>query len=790
MALIEIDGKKIEAEPGMMIIEAADLNGVWIPRFCYHKKLSIAANCRMCLVDVEKTGKPLPACATPITDGMKIWTKSQKALLAQQSVMEFLLINHPLDCPICDQGGECELQDISMGYGLDHSRYNEGKRTVKDKDLGPLISSDMTRCIQCTRCVRFGTEVDGLRELGAYDRGEHMEIGTFIEHNIESELSGNVIELCPVGALTSKPFRFTARGFELLQRQSIAAHDCMGSNINIHVRRNEVMRVIPKENELVNEIWISDRDRFSYEGLYQERLQSPMIKQEGRFISVSWEKALNYVIEQLKNIKNSVGPSKIGGLISPNATTEEGYLFQKLLRGLGTNNIDHRLKQLDFRSQELSPAFPNLGVSYSELENQSLVLLLGSWLRHEQPTLAIKLRKLTQGSGKVMVINPIDCEFNFEIAQKRIVEGCDLFTAFAKVAKALLNETSHKIPAGALNWLAKIDEPDEQDKAMARALLESDRTLILLGALALHHPQRSSLISLANLISEITQAKVGTLTDGANAAGAWLSGCVPHRQAGGHNLSEPGFHVRDMWKQKLKAFLLLGLEPEFDCAEGEKASLALQQADFVVSLTPYETDELKTISHVLLPTTPFSENSGTYINVSGLWQSFNAAVTPLDEARPAWKILRVLGNLFDFEGFNYNTTEEVLYSLKNEQKRGFELENFDFSCPSEHERSLVKGIVRLTPTPIYGGDNVVRRSKPLQKTHHAQTKNLRLNQKTAENLRVSDCKMVRVEQEGRGISLPLIIDNKVPENTALIPSGGKELFALGAPYNTVVIEAG
>lgn len=786
MATIEIDGKKIDAEPGMMIIEAADQNGVWIPRFCYHKKLSIAANCRMCLVEVEKSGKPLPACATPITDGMKVYTKSKKALSAQQSVMEFLLINHPLDCPICDQGGECELQDISMGYGLDDSRYREGKRSIKDKDLGPLIASDMTRCIQCTRCVRFGTEVDGLRELGATYRGEHMEIGTFIEKNMESELSGNVIELCPVGALTSKPYRFTARGFELRQKPSIAAHDCMGSNIFVHIRRNEIMRVIPKENESVNEIWISDRDRFSYQGLMEDRLGQPQIKRDGVFKTVSWNEALDFIVA---NLSKSQG-SELGGLISPNSTTEEAYLFQKIIRGLGSNNIDHRLRQLDFRSQEHWPAFPNLGVPYSDLESQSLVLLVGSWLRQEQPTLAIKLRKLSLNSGKVMVINPIDCEFNFDVSEKMIVNGGDLFKGFARVAKALLNETTHKIPSGALNWLAKIDPPNEQDKIFAKALLESERTLILLGALALHHPQSSRLIALSNLISEITQAKVGILTEGANAAGAWVSGCVPHRSAGGQNLQEPGFHVRDMWQQKLKTFLLMGIEPEFDCAEAGLAMQTLKQADFVVSLTPFESESLKSVSHVLLPTAPFTENSGTFINASGMWQGFQQAVPNLQESRPAWKILRVLGNLLNLPGFDYNNTEEVLYSLKNEQKRGFDLESFDFDCPSDHERWVEKGIVRLAPTPIYGGDNLVRRAKALQATDHAKTKDLRLNTKTAEHLGVLSCKEVRVEYGGVGLTMPLIIDDRLPENTALLFSGGKELFALGAQYNTLVIEPG
>lgn len=731
MPFIEIDGKKIEAEAGSMIIEVADSMHVQIPRFCYHKKLSIAANCRMCLVEVERSPKPLPACATPVTEGMKIWTRSPVALRAQKSVMEFLLINHPLDCPICDQGGECELQDLSVGYGNDTSRYTEGKRVVKDKNLGPLISTDMTRCIHCTRCVRFGTEIAGVRELGATGRGECTEIGTYLEESLVSEVSGNIIDLCPVGALTSKPYRFTARAWELKQTASISPHDCIGSNLFIHTRQNRVMRVVPKENELINEVWLSDRDRYSYEGLYhEERLTAPKLKQAGQWTTVSWETALSYAAERLQEIKTSEGAENIGALASPNATIEEAYLLQKLMRSLGSQNIDHRLRQQDFDDQAIAPLFPNMGVNLSEIDQQTVVLLIGSFVRQEQPILSLKLRKMRLNGGKILVVNPIDFNFNFEVTNKSILSDNDLVLGLRRLLKAILElMKANDLPcpdnvenAGA--WLKAV-EPLPVDLDMAKYLIDhmtenksdSVKKLILMGALAINHPAYSMLQSLSNLIAQLTGAKVGLLSDGANAAGAWLAGCVPHRLLGGEKITqtEVGLNANQMWHKNLKAYLLLNIEPDLDCVDGPKAMKALKAADFAVAITPFESQALLEAADLLLPMAPFSETAGTFVNCEGKWQSFKAAVLPMGDSRPAWKILRVLGNLLDLEDFKYESTEEIAALVKSKapdfKKVFISLKPF-IELPQEKQNTAMP----VSPLGLYAIDGLVRRAKSLQET--------------------------------------------------------------------------
>jgi len=746
MPFIEIDGKKVEAEAGSMIIEVADSIHVQIPRFCYHKKLSIAANCRMCLVEVERSPKPLPACATPVTEGMKIWTRSPIALLAQKSVMEFLLINHPLDCPVCDQGGECELQDLSMSYGNDTSRYTEGKRVVKDKNLGPLISTDMTRCIQCTRCVRFGTEIAGLRELGALNKSECLEIGTYIEKSVVSEVSGNIIDLCPVGALTSKPYRFTARGWELKQTASVSPHDCIGSNLFIHTRQNRVMRVVPKENELINEVWISDRDRYSYEGLYHtERLTQPKLKRDGKWYTVSWEEALTYTAKRLQEIKESASAKNIGALTSPNATLEEAYLLQKLMRGLGSHNIDHRLRQSDFNdtAQAMAPLFPNMGISLSEIDQQSVVLLIGSAVRQEQPILGLKLRKMRLNGGKILVVNPIDFTFNFEVIEKSILPDNDLVLGVARIAKAILNiqkKAGIQISKSdsteeALLWLQSV-EPLPADINMAQYLIGDQvppfekegvggilpPKLILMGALAINHPGYSELVLLSNLIAQLTHSKVGVLSEGANAAGAWLAGCVPHRLPGGETIkSEIGLNAAQMWDKKLKADLLLNIEPDFDCFNGSKASQALASADCVVAITPFESPALLEVADLLLPMAPFSETAGTFVNCEGKWQSFKAATLPMNDSRPAWKILRVLGNLLDLEDFKYESAEEIAALVKaittdKNPNAPLDLAKAFSSIKPFVSRDMHNTLTSISPVGLYATDGLVRRAKSLQET--------------------------------------------------------------------------
>jgi len=797
MPFIEIDGKKVEAKAGSMIIEVADNLNVQIPRFCYHKKLSIAANCRMCLVEIEKAPKPLPACATPITEGMKVWTRSPKALLAQKSVMEFLLINHPLDCPICDQGGECELQDLSVGYGRDDSRYTEGKRVIKDKDIGPLIATDMTRCIHCTRCVRYGTEIAGIREMGTLGRGECLEIGTYIEQSVTSEVSGNIIDLCPVGALTSKPFRFTARGWELKQTPGVAPHDCVGSNIFIHSRRNKVMRVVPRENELINESWIADRDRFSYEALSSEdRQQQPKIKQDGQWKTVSWQEALEYTARRMLEVVQAEGPEGIGSLISPNATLEECYLLQKLMRALGSHNIDHRLNQSDFRHQEGAPLCPGLGVPIAEIEQQSLTLLIGSDIRKEQPILGLKLRKMTLAGGKVLAINPVDFSFNFELTAKKIVSGGDLVLGLAQVVKALLKEEKTKISKEVSHWLAKV-VPGDADIEMAKHLLNpNEKKLILVGYYAVSHPAFSHLISLINIIVQITGAKFGMLTPGSNSPGAWLAGCVPHRLVGGKAVQEPiGLDATQMFEKNLRAYLLFNVEPELDSWNGAKALEALAKAELVVAITPFANKALYKMAHVILPMTPFSETSGTWINIEGQWQSFKAAVAPLGESRPGWKILRVLGNLCDCPGFDFGSSEQVLACLREEILAEAEttsvksLHTWEWWCPLEFEHlGNEKDIIRIAPISLYAIDNLVRRADSLQKTEAARNFLLHLNSALANRLKLVG-KCAKVFCNGFNLTIPFVIDEAVPDNSVVIPAAIDDCISLGGPYAVVKIQA-
>ena len=706
MANIEIDGVNLEAEPGSMIIEVADKAGISIPRFCYHKKLSVAANCRMCLVDVENLPKPVPACATPISDGMTIKTHSKRALDAQKSVMEFLLINHPLDCPICDQGGECELQDIAVGYGGDVSRFTEGKRVVKSKNIGPLIATDMTRCIHCTRCVRFGQEVAGIREMGATGRGEHTEIGTYIEKTVDSEVSGNIIDLCPVGALTAKPSRYQARAWEMQQHSSIAPHDCWGSNVHVHTRRNEVIRVVPDDNESINETWISDRDRFSYQSLNAgERLTTPMVKENGEWKTVDWQTALNVAVDGLNKIKNAHGADAIAAVASPSATTEELYLAQKLMRDFGSSNIETRLRRMDFSNCSDDALYPSLGMSISELENLDATLIVGSNLRKELPLAAIRLRKATR-DGQVMMINAEAYPTNFKVKQSLIVEPSKTLEALAGVAKALAGMVDNA-PAevSALNV-----DVSETHSAMAKALLEGEKSAIILGADAYNSEDYSKLAALGLAIATMSGASFGTFSDGANSAGAHLVGALPHRGVAGNSV-KPGLNMASM--KEAKAFLLHEVEPAKDASSS--FADAVKAADLVVAMTAFADSEAKDYADVLLPIGAFTETSGTYVNVEGTWQSFAASVSAKGEARPAWKVYRVLGNLLELSGFEYTSSEEVLAEVKGvigdlEHKAG------TWAMPSDLNGSSNPANTRT----IYDVDALVRRSSALQDTLDAK----------------------------------------------------------------------
>lgn len=789
---IEIDNVKLNVPQNSMIIEAADNAGIHIPRFCYHKKLPIAANCRMCLIEVEKVGKPLPACATPVSQGMRVFTRSPRALEAQQAVMEFLLINHPLDCPICDQGGECELQDVSMGYGSDTSLFSESKRAVADENLGPLIASEMTRCIHCTRCVRFGQEIAGVRELGAINRGEHMEISTAVKHTLSSELSGNIIDLCPVGALTSKPFRFTARAWELNQHPTIAPHDAVGSHLYVHTRRGRVMRAVPRECEEVNETWISDRDRFSYLGIYSpDRLQAPWIKSHGEWHETDWSTALNLVASQLNAIVQSEGPAQIGALASPSSTLEECYLLQKLWRGLGSSNLDHRIHETDFSDQKNQPLYPGLHLNIADLEMKDAILLIGSNIHHEQPLIAHRLRKASLQGAKIIAINPMDFPLHFSTAEKITVHPNHMVHELASIIKALKRSD---LP----EWMNHFSgvEPNTTHVAIAEHLKTSESPYVLLGAAVLNHPNAALIHAFASYIAELIQAPQGELPVGANAAGAWLAGLVPHRAPAGKPLETVGLDAQQMLATPLKTYLLLGIEPGLDCANPRQAVSALQQSEFVVAISPFKTEHLMEVADVILPAATFAETSGTFVNGEGRWQPFKGTVAPLHEARPTWKILRVLGSLLNIEGFEYDSSEEVRRELKRLVKEvegnpglNSSSRSNGFSAGSKQNLSIdsIAELTRISEWPIYRADALVRRSEPLQKLPTQKQAAAYMSLKTAEKFGFSENQWVMAKQGEGSAQLSLLINSEVPEDCVFIPSGYPETAMLGENFGEITV---
>ncbi|WP_313082067.1 NADH-quinone oxidoreductase subunit NuoG [Pulveribacter sp.] len=703
MVEIELDGRKVEVGEGCMIMHAAEKAGTYIPHFCYHKKLSIAANCRMCLVDVEKAPKPLPACATPVTQGMVVHTKSDRAIKAQQSVMEFLLINHPLDCPICDQGGECQLQDLAVGYGASSSRYGEEKRVVAHKDVGPLISmEEMTRCIHCTRCVRFGQEIAGVMELGMVNRGEHSEITTVIGDSVDSELSGNVIDLCPVGALTSKPFRYSARTWELSRRKSVSPHDSTGANLIVQVKNHRVMRVVPFENEEVNECWLADRDRFSYEALNgEERLTRPMLKQGGQWQEVDWQTALEYVANGLQCVTKEHGAQAIGALVSPHSTLEELYLAGRLVRGLGSDNIDHRLRHAEFAPAD---GVRWLGLPIAALSNLQSVLVVGSNLRKDHPLFAQRIRQAARSGCAVAAINSVAYDWAMPVLQTLLAPAAGWAGQLAAVAAAVAEHKGIAAPvAGA--------QAGDEARAVAASLLAGERKAILLGNGAAHHAQAAQLLALAQWLGEQTGAAVGYLTEAANTVGAQFIGAQPQQQ---------GLNAAHMLQGGLKALLLLQTEPVHDSALGAAAAATLAQVDMVVTLSPFKAN--MEFSDVLLPIAPFTETSGTFVNAEGRVQSFHAAARPLGETRPAWKVLRVLSNLMGITGVDYETSQEVLAAATGQPAGA--MTHLPAERLSNHTQVQPAGTSGECSEPvvasIYQLDGLVRRAPSLQLTADAR----------------------------------------------------------------------
>jgi NADH-quinone oxidoreductase subunit G len=776
---IEVNGQSIEAVPGSMLIEATDAAGIEIPRFCYHKKLSVAANCRMCLVEVEKVPKPLPACATPVSPNMKVWTRSERAIIAQQDVMEFLLINHPLDCPICDQGGECELQDVSVAYGDDKSYFSEEKRVVFDKNIGPLIATELTRCIQCTRCVRFGEEIAGMRELGMVGRGDREKIDVFVNKSLQSELSGNAIDICPVGALTAKPSRYKARAWEINQYAGVASHDAVGTNVYHHTFHNKVMRTVPQENEAVNECWMSDRDRFSYDGLYAEdRLEKPMLKRNGQWEEVDWEDALEATAKTLKHHNADT----IAALASPRATVEELFLFQKFMRGLGCNNIDHRLRQTDISDQDKAPLFPWLGMSIEDLEQQNAVLLVGSNIRYEQPMLNHRLRKAAMNNAaQVMTVNPYAIEFNFSAAEQCVSAPDQMVMSLASIAKA----------AGAAlpDSLASADITDVA-QAIADKLKEGDNTSILLGNIAVQHPAYASLRALAALISEATGTTLGYLAESANTAGAWIAGAVPHRLALGEHNANAGKSAQEIISSGTsRCMVLLDVEVEHDCDNPQMAKKALQNAESVIAITPYASDYLKSTAHILLPASSITETSGTFVNVEGRWQSFKGASELPGESRPGWKILRVLGNVMEMDGFEYMSTEEIRDELKAsfDELKASGLSNAYSVGEIVLPESSGEGVQRIGNVAMYATDSLVRRADSLQKAAADSVQSIRINSADADTLELGDGDYITVTQDSGAAKFTVIIDDAIPVNSVQLLAGTNKSAALGSAFGTVTL---
>ncbi len=784
---IEIDGRALQVESGDTIMDAANLAGITIPHFCYHKKLSIAANCRMCLVQVEKAPKPLPACATPVTDGMKVHTRSEYAINAQKSVMEFLLINHPLDCPICDQGGECTLQDLAVGYGGSSSRYQEIKRVVREKNLGPLIATDMTRCIHCSRCVRFGQEIAGVMELGMAGRGEHVEVMPFLENQVASELSGNVIDLCPVGALTSKPFRYSARTWELSRRHSISPHDSLGSNLEVHVKDNKVMRVLPRENEDVNECWLADRDRFSYEGLNTaERLTQPMLKQNGQWVETTWQAALEFVADKLKTIP----AGQIGALSTPYRPAEELFLLQKLMRGLGSGNVDHRLRQSDFSLDDKAHGGFWLGMPVTYMSRLKRMLVVGSNLRKDHPLMAHRIRESVRWYGQLNLINAAEDEFLGKVHAKRIVAPSRLVAALAGVCRALAELKNLPVPDVAADGIV-----DDIARTMAESISGSgqgapgEARAVFLGNMAQHHPDYAQIHALAQEVAQLAGASFGVLGEAANSVGAVAVGAIP----GCGPLGQPaikGLNAGQMLANPLRAYLLLGVEAELDTHDPVSAMASIDAAEFVVVMSPYKGKSLD-YADVLLPIAPWTETSGSFINTEGRVQSFNAVVKPIGETRPAWKVLRVLGNLLGLAGFDHNDSKDVLRDALGDTPTGNVQAFLDnkVSGVTVTPRQAHEGLERVAEVPIYQTDAVVRRSPSLQMTQDAALPVARMHSRLIAKLGLQENGRVSVRQTACALTLKVQRDDLLPDTCVRIPSGHPLTAGLGPMFGAITAEA-
>jgi len=768
MLKVEIDGRATEVPNGATVMDAASQLGIYIPHFCYHPKLSIAANCRMCLVQVEKAPKPLPACATPVTDGMKVQTASDFAKKAQSSVMEFLLINHPLDCPICDQGGECQLQDLAVGYGKSSSRYAEAKRVVLHKDIGPLVSAEeMSRCIHCTRCVRFGQEIAGVMELGMMGRGEHSEIVSFVGRSVDSELSGNMIDLCPVGALTSKPFRYTARTWELSRRRSVSPHDSLGSNLIVQVKDNKVMRVLPLENEAVNECWLSDKDRYSYTALdVEDRLTMPMIRQAGEWQPVDWQVALERAAEGLRR-----AGSDVGGLASPHATLEEMHLLQKVVRGLGSDSVDFRLRQSDFSADGKRRGAPWLGMAIADVPKLDRVLVLGSFLRKDHPLLAGRIRQAARRGQQVNAIHALDDDSLIAVANKAIVPPSELPEVLAQLVRAVAEAKEAAVPAEVRDCT-----PWDDVKRIAASLVSGQSVGLFLGNLAVQHPRAAEIHALIQQLADLLGAKIGVIGEAANSVGGYLARCVP---------SGLGRNAAAMLAQPHKAYLTVGVEPLLDTHDGAAAVRALDGA-FTVALTAYRS-AVDAVADVMLPIAPFTETSGTFVNTEGRVQGFNGAVRALGATRPGWKVLRVLGNMLGLQGFEYETSEAVRAECLGTGDVASRLDN-RVEGNAYRAGKAAAGLERIADVPIHFADPLARRAPPLQATADARPPRAGLHGSVLEQLGVRPGERVRVKQGAAEVVLEVARNDRLPPGCVHLPAAHPATAPLGPMFGALTVE--
>ncbi len=774
MLELEIDGKLVQVPEGSTVMDAARQVGTFIPHFCYHKKLSIAASCRMCLVQVEKAPKPMPACATPVTNGMKVMTRSTMAVKAQKDVMEFLLINHPLDCPICDQGGECQLQDISVGYGGTTSRFQEEKRVVVNKNIGPLVSTDMTRCIHCTRCVRFTAEIGGVQELGQAFRNEHAEIMPFIAKTVDSELSGNIIDLCPVGCLTSKPFRFGARAWEMQRRKSVSPHDSLGSNLLVQTKLDKVKRVLPLENEEVNDAWISDKDRFSYEGLYAaDRVTKPMIKENGQWKETDWQTALEFAASALKKLAGEHGNGSVGALASPHSTLEELYLLQKLMRGMGCDNVDFRLRQSDFSADSKRMGAPWLGMKIAEVSSLDRVLVVGSFLRKDHPLLALRLRQAAKKGAQVSVIHSVAESLLMPLTMRSVVAPDQMVTALSGVLMALAGLKAVAIDPELYKQISGV-AISEQSRAIAASLNNAQNGAVFLGNFAQNHPQAAQLHFIAQEIARLANVRLGFFGEAANSVGAYLAGALP---------AVNGLNAAQMLQKPLKAYVLLGAEPELDCADGKAALSAMKGAELVVALTSFGA-RVSDYANVILPLTPFSETSGTFVNTEGRAQSFAAVVKPLGEARPGWKVLRVLGNLLGHEGFDYDSSEAVRDDLLNATNLEKQLSN-QVAPVAVQLSAASSALQRVADVPIYFADALVRRAPALQLTKDAKAPVAAMSAATLARVGVSAGQLLKLTQGGGVATLTAAVDDTVAEGCVRVSAAHESTCGLGLGELTV-----